>query len=94
MSSFANPLSSAEVLFGISPLLYDVYDRSWVTKMCPTDIGYGLFVVVLVICAAGYWSSMNTIGSLFQKYVYSSFSMKMVVNCVHIWSVDLFLIKD
>ncbi len=49
----------------------------------------------LVICAtAGHRSSANTIGSLFQKYVYSSFSMKMVLNCVHIWSVDLFLIKD
>ncbi len=47
-----------------------------------------------MICAAGYRSSTNTTGSLFQKYVYSSFSMKMVLNCVHIWSVYLFLIKD
>ncbi len=43
---------------------------------------------------AGCWSSVNTIGSLFQKYVYSSFSMKMVLNCIHIWSVDLFLVED
>ncbi len=49
----------------------------------------------LVICAtAGYRSSANTIGSLFQKCVYSSFSMKMVLNCVHIWFVDLFLVED
>ena len=48
----------------------------------------------LVICVAGYRSSANTIGSLFQKYVYSSFSMKMVFNSIHIWSVDLFLVKD
>ncbi len=47
----------------------------------------------LVICA-GHQSSANTIGSLFQKYVSSSFSMKMVLNCIHIWFVDLFLIKD
>ncbi len=48
----------------------------------------------LVICVAGYRSSANTIGSLFQKYVYSSFFMKMVFNSIHIWSVDLFLVKD
>ncbi len=28
------------------------------------------------------------------KYVYSSFFMKMVFHCVHIWSVDLFLVED
>ncbi len=50
--------------------------------------------VFLVICAAGYRSSANTIGSLFQKHVCSTFSMKMVLNCVHIWSADLFLVKD
>ncbi len=43
---------------------------------------------------AGCWSSANTKGSLFQKHMYSSFSIKMVLNCVHIWSVDLFLVKD
>ncbi len=43
---------------------------------------------------AGYQSSTNTTGSLFQKYVYSSLSMKMVLNCVHIWSVDLLLVED
>ncbi len=48
----------------------------------------------LVICAAGYWSSVNTIGILFQKYVYSSFSLKMVLNCIHIWFVDLLVVKD
>ncbi len=48
----------------------------------------------LVICAAGYQWSANTIGSLFQKHVCSTFSMKMVLNCVHIWSIDLFLVKD
>ncbi len=49
----------------------------------------------LVICAtAGYWSSVNTSGSLFKKYVYSSFSRKMVLNCIHIWSVDLFSVED
>ncbi len=52
-------------------------------------------IIFLVICAmAGYRLSANTIGSLFQKYVYSSFSMKMVLNYIHIWSVDLFLIKN
>ncbi len=40
------------------------------------------------------WSSTNTMGILFQKYVYSTFSMKMVLNCVHIWSVDLSLVED
>ncbi len=44
----------------------------------------------LVICAAGYRSSANTIGILFQKYIYSSFSLKMVLNCVPIWSVDIY----
>ncbi len=44
-----------------------------------------------VICT-GHQS--NTTGSLFQKYVYSSFSMKMVLNCIHFWSADLFLVKD
>ncbi len=48
----------------------------------------------LVICATRYRSSMNTKGILFQKYVYSSFSIKIVLNCVHIWFVDLFLVKD
>ena len=47
-----------------------------------------------MICAAGYRSSANTIGILFQKYVYSTFSMKIVLNCIHIWFVDLFSIKD
>ena len=49
---------------------------------------------LLVIYAARNQFSMNTIGILFQKYVYSSFSLRMVLNCVHIWSVDLFLVKD
>ncbi len=48
----------------------------------------------LVICAAGHRSSANTIGILFQKYVSSSFSMKITLNCIHIWSVDLFLVED
>ncbi len=41
-----------------------------------------------------YWSSANTTGSLFQNYVYNSFSMKMVLNCIYISSVDLVLVKD
>ncbi len=43
---------------------------------------------------AVYRSSPNTKGVLFQKYVYSNFSMKIVLICIHIWSVDLFLVKD
>ncbi len=46
----------------------------------------------LVICA-GTSRARSTIGSLFQKYVYSTFSMNMVLNCVHIWSVDLLRIR-
>ncbi len=38
--------------------------------------------------------AQSTIGSLFQKSVYRSFSLKIVLNCIHIWSVDLFLVKD
>ncbi len=38
---------------------------------------------VLVICA-GYRSIGSTTGVVYQKCVYSSLSMKMVLNCVHI----------
>ncbi len=48
---------------------------------------------LLVICTATS-RAQSTIGSLFQKYVHSSFYMKIVLNCIHIWSIDLFLIKD
>ncbi len=49
----------------------------------------------LVICA-GYRSIAEALraGIIFPKYVQSSFSVKMVLNCVHIWSVNLFLVKD
>ncbi len=47
----------------------------------------------LVICAAT-GRARSTVGILFQKYIYSTFSMKMVLNCIHIWSIDLFLVKD
>ncbi len=47
----------------------------------------------LVICA-GTGQAQSTKGILFQKYVYSTFSMKMVLNCIHIWSVNFFLVKD
>ncbi len=33
-------------------------------------------------------------GIVSQKFVYNSFSMRMVLNCVHTWSVDFFLVKD
>ncbi len=39
-------------------------------------------------------TSANTLGILFQKFVYSTFFMKIVLNCIHIWSVDLFLVED
>ncbi len=50
-------------------------------------------MVSFVICA-GTSRAQSTKGSLFQKYVYSTFSGKMVLNCVHIWSVNLFLVED
>ncbi len=43
---------------------------------------------------AGYWLSGSTTGIIFQKYVYSTFSMNMVLNCVHNWSVNFFLVKN
>ncbi len=39
--------------------------------------------VMVYMCWAG--------GTL--HHFYSSFSMKMVLNCIHIWSVDLFIVK-
>ncbi len=36
----------------------------------------------------------STAGIFNQKDLYSSFSMKMELNCVYIWSIDFFLVKD
>ncbi len=47
----------------------------------------------LVICAAT-GRARSTVGILFQKYVYSNFMVKIVLNFIHIWSVDLFLVQD
>ena len=44
-----------------------------------------------MICAAT-GRARSTTGILFQKY--STFSMKIVLNYVHIWFVDLFSVKD
>ncbi len=67
---------------------------SWIGEtdatLCNLVLWGVIVVVLLVICAAGYRSSENTTGILFQKYVYSSFSMKTVLNCIHIWFADLF----
>ncbi len=41
-----------------------------------------------------YLSSTNTTGIFFQKYVYSSFSMKMALYYFNTWSLDLFLFED
>ncbi len=49
--------------------------------------------IFLVICARTD-RVRSTTGFLFQKYVYSTFSMKMVLNYIHIWSVNYFLVKD
>ncbi len=49
---------------------------------------------IFLVIGAATSGARSTIGSLFQKYVYSTFSMKMVFNFIHIWSVDLFLGKD
>ncbi len=68
-----------------------VYCECCSTPTCATSHACAAF---LVICAAGHRSSANTKGILFQKYMYSSFSMKMALNYVHIWSVDLFLVED
>ncbi len=41
-----------------------------------------------MICT-GYWSSTKHITHRGQDSVDNSFSMKMLVNCAHIWSVNL-----
>ncbi len=46
----------------------------------------------LMICA-GYQSSAKHNRHPSPKVVYSSFSMKIVLNCVHIWSVDLLSVR-
>ncbi len=48
----------------------------------------------LVICASRVPVEREHNRHPLPKVVYSSFSMKMALNCVHIWSVDLFLVKD
>ena len=50
--------------------------------------------VVLFSDLRRYRSSAKHYRHPLPKVVSSSFSMKMVLNCVHIWSVDLFLVKD
>ncbi len=57
------------------------------------DFWFLKIFIWLVICTAT-GRVQSTTGSLFQKSVYSSFSMKIVLNYIHIWSMDLFLVKD
>ncbi len=47
----------------------------------------------LVICA-GYWSSAKHIRYRGQDSVDTTFSIKMLVNCAHIWPVDLVQFQD
>ncbi len=59
---------------------------------CPfADLEAGCFFLMICACTG---QAPSTTGILFQKYVYITFSMKMVLNCVHIWSVDLLLVND
>ncbi len=51
---------------------------------CTNNQFQQIFMLFFMICADRYRSSASTTGILFQKYVYSSFSMRMVLNCVHV----------